>query len=36
MAGTATAAQVGVALGASILLAAVFAPLTMHLYREKH
>jgi ABC-2 type transport system permease protein len=35
MAGTATAAQVGWVLVASALLTAVFAPLTMRLYRDK-
>jgi ABC-2 type transport system permease protein len=35
MAGTATAAQVGWVLLASAALTAVFAPLTMHLYRNK-
>jgi ABC-2 type transport system permease protein len=35
MAGTATLGQVGVVLAASTVLTAVFAPLTMHLYRHK-
>jgi ABC-2 type transport system permease protein len=35
MAGTATAGQVGWVLAASAALTAVFAPLTMHLYRNK-
>lgn len=36
MAGTATAGQVGWVLAASAALTAIFAPLTMHLYRNKH
>lgn len=35
MAGTATAGQVGYVLGAAAILAAVFAPLTVHLYRSR-
>ena len=35
MAGTATAGQVGWVLAASAALTAIFAPLTMHLYRSK-
>jgi len=35
MAGTATAGQVGWVLLASAALAALFAPITMHLYRDK-
>lgn len=35
MHGTATAGQVGWVVLASALLVAVFAPLTMHLYRNK-
>jgi ABC-2 type transport system permease protein len=36
MAGTATAGQIGWVLVAAAALTAVFAPLTMHLYRGKH
>jgi ABC-2 type transport system permease protein len=36
MAGTATLGEVGWVLAASALLTAVFAPLTMRLYRDKH
>jgi ABC-2 type transport system permease protein len=36
LAGTATAGQVGWVLAASAALTAVFAPLTMHLYRGRH
>jgi ABC-2 type transport system permease protein len=36
MAGTATLGEVGLVLAASALLTAVFAPLTMRLYRDKH
>jgi ABC-2 type transport system permease protein len=36
LAGTATAGQVGWVLAASAALTAVFAPLTVHLYRDKH
>jgi ABC-2 type transport system permease protein len=36
MHGTATAGQLGWVLVASAALVAVFAPLTMHLYRTKH
>ncbi|HKP94614.1 MAG TPA: ABC transporter permease [Fibrobacteria bacterium] len=35
MAGTVTAAQIGWVLGCSVLLVAVFGPLTMRLYRKK-
>jgi ABC-2 type transport system permease protein len=35
LAGTATVGQVGWVLAASAALTAVFAPLTMHLYRNK-
>jgi ABC-2 type transport system permease protein len=36
LAGTATWGQVGLVLAASAVLTAVFAPLTMHLYRNRH
>jgi daunorubicin/doxorubicin transport system permease protein len=36
LAGTATVGQVGWVLAASAALTAVFAPLTVHLYRDKH
>jgi ABC-2 type transport system permease protein len=36
LAGTATAGQIGLVLAAAAALTAVFAPLTMHLYRDKH
>ena len=35
MEGTAGAAEVGVVLGAAVVLTAVFAPLTVHLYRSR-